>query len=234
MSYQQPPQGPPPPAYNPDPSDPAGQPPQRKGRRRGTRRLVWGVILMVVGIVGGIIAAIAFGFSAAGQFENFADDSYEIQQPVSVDGLGDNQWYIYQPDMAAGSITCEVTDESGQNIVSENMSSTVETDEYSYEAVQSFSSQSDGVYEISCSDYPVIIGGVAPLGGIFGAIGAVLVGGLVFIVGLVLTIIGAVVRSRSKRAMPPSGPQYGGGYAGNNPEQPYDPGQQYGQRPPQG
>lgn len=224
MSYQQPPQGPAP--YTPGQPGPAEQSPQHKPRLRGTRRLMWGLILMGVGIVGGIIGAVVFGFAAANQFETFDEESYDIQEHVSVDGLGDNQWYIYQPDLAAGSITCEVTDESGQNIVDEAFSSSVETNQYSYEAMQSFTSEADGVYEISCTDYPVLLAGGAPIGGIFGAIGSAALGFVVFVVGLVLTIIGAVVRSKAKRQTPPSGPMYGGGTYPGYP-------QQYGQQPPQ-
>jgi len=226
MSYQQPPQQPPPPGYNPGQPGPADRMPQQPDRPRGKRRLTWGIILMAVGIIGGIAGALIFGFSTAGQFEDFEDNTYEIQQPVTMDGLGDNQWYIYQTGAAGGSITCEVTDESGENIVSDNMSSSVTTNNLDYEAGQSFSSEAGSTYQISCSSYPVAIGGIAPLGGIFGIIGSVFVGGVIFLTGLVLTIIGAVVRSKSKRQMPPPGPQYGG-YPG------YDvPPQQYGQQPP--
>lgn len=226
MSYQQPPQGPPPSGYTPGQPGPTEQPPQQKTRLRGTRRLMWGIILMGVGIIGGIIAAVAFGFAAASQFETFENESYDIDQHVSVDGLGDNHWYIYQPDLAAGSITCEVTDESGQNIVDEAISSSVETNQYSYEAMQSFTSEAGGVYEISCTDYPVLLAGGAPIGGIFGVIGSVVLGFIIFAAGLVLTIIGAVVRSKAKRQTPPSGPMYGGGGYPGYP-------QQYGQQPPQ-
>lgn len=228
MSYQQPPQGPPPPGYNPGQPGPADHVPNKPGRRRGKRRLTWGIILMAVGIIGGVVGAMIFGFSAAGQFENFEENTYEIQQSVTMDGLGDNRWYIYQTGAAGGSITCEVTDESGENIVSNNMSSSVSTNELDYEAVQSFSSEAGSTYQISCSSYPVAIGGMVPLGGIFGAIGAAIAGGIIFLAGLVLTIIGAVVRSKSKRQTPPSGPQYGGGYPGYG-----VPPQQYGQQPPQ-
>lgn len=222
MSYQQPPPG------------PADRVPQQQGRRRGTRRLRWGIILMAIGFIGGIAGALIFGVSAFCQFDEFEESNYEIQQPVSMDGLGDQRWYIYQTDAAAGSVSCEVTDESGENIVTSNMSSSVSTNDLDYEAVQSFSSEADGVYEISCSSYPVSIGGMAPLGGIFGVIGSVIGGVLVFIAGLVLTIIGAVVRSKSKRQMPPSGPQFGGGYPGyGGPPQQSGPPQQYGQQPPQ-
>ena len=189
--------------------------------------MTWGIILMAVGIIGGIAGALIFGFSAVGQFEQFEDNTYEIQQSVTMDGLGDNQWYIYQTGAAGGSITCEVTDESGENIVSNNMSSSVSTNDLDYKAVQSFSSEAGSTYEISCSSYPVAIGGMAPLGGIFGVVGSVIAGVVIFLAGLVLTIIGAVVRSKSKRQMPPSGPHHGG-YPGYG-----VPPQQYGQQPPQ-
>jgi len=228
MSYQQPPQGPPPPEYNPGQPGPADHVPQQHGRRRGKRRLMWGIILMAIGLIGGIAGALIFGVSAFDQFDDFEDNTYEIQQPATMDGLGDNQWYIYQTGAAAGSITCEVIDESGENIVSNHMSSSINTNELDYEAVEAFSSEADGVYQISCSNYPVSIGGIAPLGGLFGVVGSVIAGALVFLAGLVLTIVGAVVRSRSKRQMPPQGPQYGGGYPGYG-----GPPQQYGQQPPQ-
>ncbi|HIW46683.1 MAG TPA: hypothetical protein H9884_07265 [Candidatus Yaniella excrementigallinarum] len=227
MSYQQPPTGPSSPGYNPEHTGPGDQMPRSQGRRRGTRRLIWGIVLMGVGVVGGILGLILFGFSTANQFASFEEDTFEVQSDASVDGLGDNQWFIYQTE-DADSTNCQVLDESGQDIVNDSTSSSVETDNFSYEAVQSFRSEPDGTYTIECSDYPVIVGGMAPLGGVAGVLGSILIGFGLFVAGLVLTIIGAVVRSKNKQQVPPSGPLYGGGaYPG------YDQGQQpYGPQPP--
>ncbi|MDN6533347.1 MAG: hypothetical protein L0K63_03600 [Yaniella sp.] len=77
MSYQQPPQGPPPPEYNPGQPGPADHVPQQHGRRRGKRRLMWGIILMAIGLIGGIAGALIFGFSAFEQFDDFEDNTYD-------------------------------------------------------------------------------------------------------------------------------------------------------------
>ena len=228
MSYQQPPTGSSSPGYNPEHTGPGDQMPRSQGRRRGTRRLIWGIVLMGVGVVGGILGLILFGFSTANQFASFEEDSFQLEYDASVDGLGDNQWFIYQAEGAGNSTSCQVLDESGQDIINDSTSSSVETNNFSYEAFQSFRSEPDETYSIECSDYPVVVGGIAPLGGIAGLVGSVLVGFGLFVAGLVLTIIGAVVRSKTKQQVPPSGPLYGGGaYPG------YDPGQQpYGTQPP--
>lgn len=220
MSYQQPPQGPPPPGSQPGYPGPAPPGPAQQGRLRGTRRLMWGIILMALGLIGGIIGAIAFGASAANQFQSFAEDAYDIQEPVQLEGMGDNQWYIYQPEVAAGSITCEVIDETGRNVVEEQFSSSVQTNDFSYESMQSFTTAPSSSYQIACTDYPILIAGVAPIGSIFGAIGSAVAGFFVFAAGLVLTIIGAVVRSKAKRQTVAPGPYSGGP-------------QHYGQQPPQ-
>ncbi len=228
MSYQQPPPGSSPSGNNPEHTGPGDQMPRSQGRRRGTRRLIWGIVLMGVGVVGGIISLILFGLSTASQFESFEENSFQLEYDASVDELGDNQWYLYQAEGADSSGSCQVLDESGEDIVNDSNSSSVETSDFSYEAFQSFRSEPDGTYTIECSDYPVVLGGAAPLGGIFGLIGSAIIGFGLFVAGLVLTIIGAVVRSKSKRQVPPSGPLYGGGaYPA------YDPGQQqFGSQPP--
>src|SRR5699024_5029926 len=96
MSYHQPPQGPPPPEYKAGKPGTAKYVPQQHGRRSGKRRLMWCIILMAIGLIGGIAGALIFGISAFDQFDDFEDNTYEIQQPATMDGLGDNQWYIYQ------------------------------------------------------------------------------------------------------------------------------------------
>src|SRR5699024_11015332 len=111
MSSQQQPTGPPSPGYNPEHTGRGDQMPRSQGRRRGSRRTSWGIVLMGVGVVGGILGLISFGFSTANQFASFEEDTFEVQSDASVDGLGDNQWFIYQTE-DADSTNCQVLDES--------------------------------------------------------------------------------------------------------------------------
>src|SRR5699024_9547613 len=110
MSDHQPPTGRSSPGYHREHTGPGARLPRNSGRRRGTRRLIWGIVLMGVGVVGGILGLILFGFSTANQFASFEEDTFEVQSDASVDGLGDNQWFIYQTE-DADSTNCQVLDE---------------------------------------------------------------------------------------------------------------------------
>ena len=194
--------------------------------------LIAGLIMLGVSIIGGIIAAVAVGTSMVTSFAQFGESTYEISEHVRVDGLGDNQWYIYQ-DPQAATATCTVLNEQGDDIVERSGDMNFSNNEMSLAAFQSFESTAGGVYEIECSEYPVVLGGPVPLGGIFGLVFTGLIAILVFIAGVVLTIIGAIRRSRAKRnAGPPTGgyqysPQ---GYSGHG--YPPSPPHQSGQYPP--
>ena len=195
----------------------------QRNRRPGTRMLIAGLILIGVSIIGSIIAVVTLSVSSFGKFEEFASSTYSIDEHVTVDGLGDNQWFIYQdPDVMSGA-SCSVTDEQGNDITNRSADMNMSVNELSYQAIQSFESTADGVYEISCTDYPVALGGSLPLGGLIGVGISLLVAGLLFLVGAVLTIIGLVRRAKSKRQQYP--PYGGGSYPGyGQGQQPYYPG----------
>lgn len=212
---------------SPGPSDTSSFPtPEQNRRKPGGRMLLWGLIMLGVSIIGGIIAVGAFAMSMVGSITTFADNTYEITEHSTVDGLGDKHWYIYhEPD--AASITCNVTDEQGRDVVSHTRSMDVSTNEFSYEAFQSFESTAQGSYEIECTDYPVVLGGSVPFGGIFGMVISGVVAGALFLAGATLTVIALVKRSRAKNQQQP--PYNSGGYPGYGYPQP----QQYpGQQPP--
>ncbi|GAA4115850.1 hypothetical protein [Enteractinococcus coprophilus] len=211
-----------PPPPSPYQSDKASSSPQRN-RRPGTRMLIAGLILIGISVIGGIIAVVALTVSSFGKFEEFASSTYSIEEHVTVDGLGDNQWFIYQdPDVMSGA-SCSVTDEQGNDITNRSADMNMSVDDLSYQAIQSFESTADGVYEISCTDYPVALGGSLPLGGLIGVGISLLLAGLLFLVGAVLTIIGLVRRAKSKRQQSP--PYGGGSYPGyGQGQQPYYPG----------
>ncbi|GAA2026221.1 hypothetical protein GCM10009720_02330 [Yaniella flava] len=240
MSYPQSPQGPSQPhGYSGPPGPDSSLPPAapqgklRKKRRRGTGLLTAGLITLGVSIIGGIIALIMFGGSTMTSIEDFSESAYDVTEPAVVDGLGDNQWYLYQDPNAISQASCEVTDQQGNDVTNGSAQMNITNSEYDLSSVQSFESTADGVYEIQCSSYPVVLGGAVPLGGIFGVLGTVLVAGFLFVVGAVLTIIGLVMRSNSKKNdMPPMNPPYGAapqpGYGYSQQQQPY-----YGQQSPQ-
>src|SRR5699024_10037999 len=133
MSYQQPPTGPSSPGYNPEHTGPGDQMPRSQGRRRGTRRLNWGIVLMRVGVVCVILGLMSFGCSTANQIERNQGAPFEVQYEAIVQGLDDNHWFIYQTE-DEDSTNCQVHDESGQDIINDSPSSSVKTDNFSYEA----------------------------------------------------------------------------------------------------
>lgn len=194
--------------------------------------LITGLIMLGVSILGGIFAVIAFGASMVASFTQFGESTYEINEHVTVDGLGDNQWYIYQDPQAMDAI-CTVLDEQGHDIVQRSSDMDISTNELSLTSFQSFQSTTGAVYEIECSEYPVTLGGPVPLGGVFGLVITVVIAILVFITGVVLTILGAVRRSRAKRPVGPPGggyPYSPGGYPGYG--YPQSPPHQSGGYPP--
>jgi len=223
VSYEQPTPGPPPPEQ---PAD------QKKRRVPGTGMLIAGLIMLGVSVIGGIIAVASFAVSMVNGFTQFGERTHEITEHVTVDGLGDNTWYIYQ-DPNTMSATCSVLDGQGDDIVERSGEMRVNNNDFSLEAFQSFESNAGETYEIECSQYPVVLGGPIPFGGIIGLVISIVVSVLLFIAGLVLTIVGAVRRSRAKR---PTGPPTPGAYRpGSSPGYGYQqgpPSNQSGQYPP--
>lgn len=196
--------------------------------------LITGLIMLGVSIIGGIIAVVAFAFSTVSSLENFDDSTHTISEHVTVDGLGDNRWYIYQ-DPADRTATCSVTDPQGNDIVERSSDMQLSTTEISLEAFQSFTSTADATYEIQCSEYPVVLGGAIPFGGVIGLVIS-MVGALILsMAGVILTIIGALRRRSHKRsqAQPIGGNYPPPGYQGHGypPQPPYPP-HQPGQYPP--
>lgn len=224
MSYQQPPPGP------PQAEQPDDQP---KRRVPGTGMLLTGLIMLGVSIVGGVIAVGAFAVSMVNSFTDFGESTHTVSEHVTVDGLGDNRWYIYQ-DPAANTATCSVLNEQGNDIVERSGDMRVSNNEFSLEASQSFESTAGETYQIECSAYPVVLGGPVPVGSIIGLVISIVVALLTFVAGGVLTIVGAVRRNRAKRdggstmtgPYPPPGSHPGHGY----PQTP--PPHQTGQYPP--
>ena len=145
--------------------------------------LIVGLVLIGVSILGGIIAVVAFTVSSFSKLEDFASSTHSIDQHVTVDGLGDHQWFIYQDPNVMTGASCTVLDEQGNDVTTHSADLNMTFNDLSFQAIQTFESSAGGVYDISCTDYPVILGGALPLGGIFGAGISGLVAGLVFLVG---------------------------------------------------
>lgn len=189
MSYQQPP----PPGADTMPA--AGQP---KRRLPGTGMLITGIILVGVSIIGGIIAIILSVVSMVDDLSSFADSTHQVTEHVNVEGLGDQTWYIYQ-DRAVEQATCTVTDASGEDITSRASTMELSSREVAMHAVQSFAATANGSYAIECTRYPVALGPSVPFGSFIPMLLSGVGAGLLFVVGVVLTIIGAIRRSRAKR-----------------------------------
>ena len=181
--------------------------------------LITGLIMLGVSIVGGIIAVGVFAFSTVSSFASFGDSTHTISEQ----------------DPADMTATCSVTDPQGNDIVERSSDMQISNTEFSLEAFQSFTSTADEVYEIQCSEYPVVLGGAVPFGGIIGLIISIVGAVILFIAGVILTIIGTLRRRAHKRsqAQPMGGNYPPGGYPGYGyPSQPPYPPNQPGQYPP--
>lgn len=121
----------------------------------------------------------------------------------------DQDYWIMSGDGSTSQGSCSVYDPNINSVpvnVNPNTSASTTLEDQTWNMVGTFTSTDAGEYSVYCSDlsssstYVVEanMGGI--VGGVLGILGAILLGGLLFLVGVVLIIVNRVTASRRRRA----------------------------------
>lgn len=183
----------------------SGQQPNGSGQKiKGTPPLWLGITLAVAGPLLGIIILIISVLGLGSTVNNIAESTPGSSQTLEAD-----QDYWIMSDAGTSQVdSCSVYDPSSNSIAvnsDPSTSASTESNGQSWELVGTFTSTDAGDYSVYCSGLqtsntyvvPAAMGGI--LGGVFGIIGGILLGGLLFLVGIVLIIINRVTASRRRR-----------------------------------
>lgn len=154
----------------------------------------------VIGILALIVSLVAVG-SAVSDFTNAeAGSSHTLE--------ADQTYWIASGDGSTSVSNCSVFGPGSSSIdVNTNPSTntSAEANGESWNIVGEFTSDEAGDYSVYCSGllptdtYVVEANAAGIVGGVLGLIGGILVGGLIFLVGIVLIIINRVTASRRRR-----------------------------------
>lgn len=189
-------------SYNaPDPAQQPWQPapasgPKKTGRAPTILMIVGGVILVLSVIAGIVLAAIGIGSTVGGvnDIEVFDSGSGTIAA---------EEGEVVQLYAEEGTQTpvCQVAAPSADALgAGTSQTSTTTIDGTSWASFDSFTANTAGEYAIDCGGTPIAAGPPVSIGGIFGAVGGILLGVAGGFVGFVLLAIGVIlliVRRRS-------------------------------------
>ena len=173
----------------------------RKGRGRPP---LWvGLTSLLLGLTLGLIAIIVFFASVVGSVGSIANAPSGTQQVLD-DGT---RYYVYSTGTdpvdrctvytpGYDSMELELSDDSGQ---------TMTDDDQTFRMLGSFTTEEEGQYRVSCMPYVADdemrisdagVGGM--VGGTLASIGLGTLGGLLFLLGLILIIVNRVTASKSR------------------------------------
>lgn len=164
--------------------------------RAGRILTIVGGIILVLGIAAGTILSVV-GFS---QVTGVVEDGTRFtgSTELTLETGQQVQLYVHRNDVAP---LCEVTDENGDEPVGgPSQSSTIN----GWRSFDMFTATRAGTYTITCSDETEVLA-AEPLsiGGIFSAVGGILIGVFVGGLGLLLLVVGVILlligRSQAKR-----------------------------------
>lgn len=196
-------------AGQPDGGDqyPGSQYQQSSGQKiKGTPPLWLGITLAVAGPLLGILMLVISVVAVSGTVQEMADAQSGTTQTLEAE----QSYWVLSGDPAVSDATCSVYDAQANSIPFEANTSTATTTStdsgQSATVLGTFTSTDAGEYDIYCSgvassDLYVAQADVGGLvGGAVGILGGILLGGLLFLVGIVLIIINRVTASRRRRA----------------------------------
>lgn len=182
------------------------QNPGQSGQKvKGTPPLWLGIVVTIAGPVIGILALIISLVSLGSTVSEYAE-----AQPGSTHTLeADQDYWIVSGDGSTTVSSCTVSGPDAGTVdvnVNPSTSASAQTGDTDMNLVATFTSGEAGDYNVYCSglmstDTYVIeanLGGI--MAGAMGIVGGLLVGGLIFVVGIVLIIINRVTASRRRRA----------------------------------
>jgi hypothetical protein len=167
--------------------------------------IIAGIVLMVLGVLSGI------GGFVAGFAPLFGDPPQRVDGPTSIRAEAGDQLALYRIAGFSAEGSCTVTGPDGDELDLDGVfaNETLDLNGTTYVVVAEIDVESSGDQIAECSSTGFAIG---PRIAVFGVVGLVLAGvfggGLLFVIGLVLLIVGIVRR----RKQPPSAfgqPGYG-------------------------
>lgn len=173
------------PAYGSAGSAPA---PQKKSKGPKVLMILGGIILLLSIIIGTVLTVMGVG-SAAGS----VNDIEELPGGSgTVTAEAGDMLQLYAPAGSTG-VTCDVVTPDGSAPgPGTNQSSTTTFDGVEWVSFASFEATTAGEYQISCDSPQVAVGPPVSLGGIFGAIGGILLGIFGGILGFLLLLAGLI------------------------------------------
>ncbi|NKE08456.1 MULTISPECIES: hypothetical protein [Kocuria] len=188
---------------------PSGQQPQGSGQKiKGTPPLWLGITLAVAGPLLGILLLVISVVSMAGTAQDMANAESGSTHTLEAE---QSYWVMSaDPTVSSGSAgSCSIYDPQTNSIefeATETSTSASSDDGQSVTVLGTFTSADAGEYDIYCSglassDLYVAKANISGLvGGAVGILGGILLGGLLFLVGIVLIIVNRVTASRRRRA----------------------------------
>lgn len=189
-TYGQPPYGQVPPQYQQQYYQAPPKPPSKAPKVL----IVIGAVLLAVAVACGIVFA-----TQIGSLIPKPDSFVHVDGPTSVDITGDEMKVIFTSDP---SVSCDVTSPgAAQPDIWLDQPMQFESEGISFEAIGKIGGPGEvsGTYLIECDGPGVIIAPPLSVGGIGMAVLAAVVGGFAGVLGLILLIVGLVLRAGQKK-----------------------------------
>lgn len=174
------------------------------GRKGKGRPPLWvGLVSLGLGLLLGVIAIIVFITSIVGAVGDVADTPSGAEQALEED----TEYFVFSTGTDSVD-ECTVYTPQYDSIdleMSGNMDQTVTDNDQTFRLVGTFTTQEEGDYSVSCSPYVADdemhisdagIGGA--VGGTLASVGLGLLGGLLFILGIILIIVNRVSASKNR------------------------------------
>ncbi|MCT1999181.1 hypothetical protein M3C58_13465 [Brachybacterium muris] len=161
--------------------------PRKKSKGPAILMVLGGIILLLSLIIGTILTVVGVG--------NTADGLSEIEQlpggSGSITAEEGDVLQLYAPEGTTATCTI-MTPDGAEPGPGTNQSSTTTFDGVEWVSFASFEATTAGEYQISCDSPQVAVGPPVSLGGIFGAIGGILLGIFGGILGFLLLLAGLI------------------------------------------
>lgn len=169
---------------------------------KGKPPLWMGLVSLGLGLLLGVIAIIVFFVTIFGAVNSIADTPSGANRTLEAD----TEYYVFSDD-ATSVDSCDIfsPEFNTLELETEGTNQTAESGDETFTLLGTFETEEAGEYRISCSPYvsgdsiyvsDAGIGGA--VGGSLAAVGLGLLGGLLFIVGIVLIIVNRVSASKNR------------------------------------
>lgn len=167
-----------------------GSPAPKKKSKGPTILMILGGVILLLSLIVGIIMTVAGVGSAASSINDLEELPGGSGSVTLEEG---DIFQLYSPAGATTPTTCSImTPDGSEPGPGTSQSSTTTKDGVEWVSFASFEAPSSGEHQISCDSTPVAVGPPLSIGGIFGAIGGVLLGIFGGILGFLLLLAGLI------------------------------------------